>query len=390
MAELPAVLLSFPGGCPDCGDRQAKLPAPLPAVGDDFDWRVRDYDGFRLAMLEELAARFPERTRWTPADLEVVIVEALAAVLDQLSDQLDRVTAEAYLETARRPESVRRHLDLLGYDAVLIAAARGQIAFDPATETTDDLAVRQRLLAFWFENPSAVEEARQQGPRAVHAQHRMVTTDDYAVRLAEHPLVARAQASVRWTGSWTTVEAALVLFADLPLDDPAPASLAQEVKSFHAGLGIPLPGGAPSIRTVLTAYVDAYRMAGQEVVLIDAVRVPVTFSLSVRVAASYFQSEVRRALDEVLGTGPTGFFHPGRLRFGEDLHASDLIAAVMALDGVESVCLNSFRRLGNQFSDQVGSGTIVLSGIEVAICDNRAADPGRGYYRLTLHGGLKG
>src|SRR6185369_5568306 len=202
------------------------------------------------------------------------------------------------------------------------------------------------------------------------AQHRMVTTDDYAVRLAEHPLVARAQASVRWTGSWTTVEAALVLFADLPLDDPAPASLAQEVKSFHAGLGIPLPGGAPSIRTVLTAYVDAYRMAGQEVVLIDAVRVPVTFSLSVRVAAS--------------------FFHPGRLRFGEDLHASDLIAAVMALDGVESVCLNIFRRLGNQFSDQVGSGTIVLSGIEVAICDNRAADPGRGYYRLTLHGGLKG
>jgi hypothetical protein len=110
----------------------------------------------------------------------------------------------------------------------------------------------------------------------------------------------------------------------------------------------------------------------------------------VRVAPNYFQSEVRRALGDVLGTGGAGFFRPGRLRFGEDLRAGDLIAAAMALDGVESVCLNRFRRLGNQVSDQVLSGRIVLSGIEVAICDNDPATPNRGYYRLTLHGGLKG
>ena len=378
MAEEPGVQLTFPGGCPDCGDRRVDLPLPLPAVGDDFDWRVRDYDGFRLAMLEELAARYPERTRWTPADLEVVIVEVLAAVLDQLSDQLDRVTSEAYLETARRPESVRRHLALLSYDAERIALARGQI--QPGDS----------LVGFWFENPSAMDEARREGPRSIHQQHRMVTADDYATRLEEHPLVLRAQATVRWAGSWTTVEVALVLFDDEPLDAPVPASLAAEVAAFHAELGIPLPGGAPSIRTVLTAYVDAYRMVGQEVVLIDAVRVPVTFALSVRVASNYFQSEVRRALGEVLGTGASGFFRPGRLLFGEDLRAGDLIAAAMALDGVESVCLNRFRRLGNQFADQVASGRIVLSGIEVAICDNDAGRPDRGYYRLTLHGGLKG
>jgi len=378
MAEEPGVQLTFPGGCPDCGDRRVDLPLPLPAVGDDFDWRVRDYDGFRLAMLEELAARYPERTRWTPADLEVVIVEVLAAVLDQLSDQLDRVTSEAYLETARRPESVRRHLALLGYDAERIALARGQI--QPGDS----------LVGFWFENPSAMDEARREGPRSIHQQHRMVTADDYSRRLEEHPLVLRAQATVRWSGSWTTVEVALVLFDDEPLDAPVPVSLAAEVAAFHAELGIPLPAGAPSIRTVLTAYVDAYRMVGQEVVLIDAVRVPVTFALSVRVASNYFQSEVRRALGEVLGTGASGFFRPGRLRFGEDLRAGDLIATAMALDGVESVCLNRFRRLGNQFADQVASGRIVLSGIEVAICDNDAGRPDRGYYRLTLHGGLKG
>lgn len=378
MAEEPTVELAFPGGCPDCGERQVTLPPPLPAVGDDFDWRVRDYDGFRIAMLEELAARYPERTRWTPADLEVVIVEVLAAVLDQLSDQLDRVTSEAYLETARRPESVRRHLALLGYDAERIALARGSI--QPG----------ESLVDFWFANPSAMEEARREGPRSIHQQHRMVTAADYALRLEEHPLVLRAQATVRWAGSWTTVEVALVLFDDEPLDAPVPAGLSTEVQRFHAERGIPLPAGAPSIRTVLTAYVDAYRMVGQEVVLIDAVRVPVTFALSVRVAPNYFQSEVRRALGDVLGTGAAGFFRPGRLRFGEDLRAGDLIAAAMALDGVESVCLNRFRLLGSQFADQVASGRIVLSGIEVAICDNDPARPDRGYYRLTLHGGLKG
>jgi hypothetical protein len=329
-------------------------------------------------MLEELAARFPDRTRWTPGDLEVVIVEVLAAVLDQLSDQLDRVTSEAYLETARRPESVRRHLDLIGYDAQKKAENRKQI---PAGGSLSD---------FWFANPSAMDDARREGPRSIHQQHRMVTSDDYARRLEEHPLVHRAQAFVRWSGSWTTVEVALVLVDDEPVDNPVPASLVADVQLFHDDRDIPLAPGTPAMRTVLTAYVDAYRMAGQEVVLIDAVRVPVTFAVSVQVASNYFQSEVRRALGDVLGTGATGFFRPGRLRFGEDLHASDLIAAVMDLDGVESVCLNRFRRLGSQFGDQAASGVIALTGIEVAICDNDPAEPSRGYYRVTLHGGLKG
>jgi hypothetical protein len=389
MADEPAVTLTFPGGCPDCGDRQVDLPSPLPPVGDDFDWHVRDHDGFRLAMLEELAARYPERTRWTPADLEVVLVEVLAAALDQLSDQLDRVTSEAYLETARRPESVRRHLELLGYDATRLAVARGDLTLPDGQSVTGPVA-RQRLAEHWFEHPSAMEEARLEGPRSVHRQHRMVTADDYARRLEEHPLVLRAQARVRWVGSWTAVEVAVVLVDDEPLDAAIRPALVAEVDRFHHERAIVRPVGAPTIRTVLTAYLDAYRMVGQEVVLIDAVRVPVTFALSVRVAANHFQSEVRDAVGQVLGTGRTGFFRPGRLRFGEDLRASALIAAVMALDGVESVCLNAFRRLGDQYVDQVATGRIVLAGIEVAICDDDPTNRHRGYYRLTLQGGLKG
>ena len=112
MAQTPQPLLTFGKSCGDCGQRQVELPRPLPEIGDDFDWLQRDYDGFRLFMLEELAGRFPERSRWTPADIEVVLVEALAVVLDQISDTLDRSQSEAYLDSARRPDSLRR---LLGF-----------------------------------------------------------------------------------------------------------------------------------------------------------------------------------------------------------------------------------------------------------------------------------
>ena len=118
MAELADPVLSFEGGCPDCGDRRAVLPLPLPQIANDFDWRARDYDSFRLFMMQELAYRFAERRRWTPADVEVVIVEVLAAALDRASHALDAVQAERYLETARRPQSVRRLLKLIGYDVV--------------------------------------------------------------------------------------------------------------------------------------------------------------------------------------------------------------------------------------------------------------------------------
>ncbi len=391
MADLPPPKLVFEGNCPDCGERRIDLPAPLPDVGDDFDWRVRDYDGFRLFMLQELAARFPERSRWTPGDLEVVLVEVLAAVLDQLSDMLDRVAAEGFLETARRPESVRRLLQLIGFDAVQLALARGQIALDPGE---DSGAAVGKLEAFWLRNPHFMEEARRDGPPAIHTQHRMVTVDDYATRLEDHPLVLRAHAWSQWTGSWTSVRVAVVAWDNRLLDalEPYPDDLRSAIEVFHDERGLALPDllTPVTIRTVLRPYLDVYRLLGQEVVLEDAVPVGISLAISIRVAANFYQSEVRRAARQALGTDPGGFFEPGRLAFGEDLHASDILEVLMALDGVESVCLNRFKRLGSEFPDQVASGRIPLEGLELAVCDNNPAEPDRGYYRLTLHGGLKG
>jgi len=469
MAQNPVPNLIFREGCPDCGSREVQLPERLPAVGDDFDWLLRDYDGFRIFMLEELAARFPERRRWTPADMEVVLVETLSGVLDQLSDMLDRIHTEAYLQDARRPESVRRLLAMIGYDAVALAHAAAGIpdGTPSAGETSDETRARLKdfhtalqlflddyrsiveteltplqqnhLVAFirdpdgastpaldavqhfldnaplfirrarqhalhryWTRHPAAMEDARAAGPRSIHTQKRMVTQDDYAERMEDHPLVLRAHAASQWGGSWTTFQVALILSNNMPLDEPLTvaaaggtaslAALQQAVDAFNRGRGLEPPDWSadPSPRTILRPFLDAYRMAGQEVFLRDAEPVGIQIAISVRIAGNYFQSEVRRAVLDALGSGLGGFFEPGRLKFGEDLHASDIIETVMALDGVAAVCLNRFKRMDKRYADQSDSGRIGLDGIEIAVCDNDPAKPERGTLRVVAQGGQRG
>jgi hypothetical protein len=395
MAETPTPELRFEGSCPDCGVREPELPAPLPEVGDDFDWNVRDYDGFRLFMLEELIARFPDRTRWTPADMEVVLVETLAVVLDQLSDTIDRVSAEQFLETARRPSSVLRLLGLIGYDA-----AREERLDDDLPEAENPRTAREKLELLWTREPSRMDAARLAGPRSVHTQRRMVTLADCENRLEEHPLVKRAHAWSEWTGSWTTLYIAVIAWNNLTLEDVVPyepdnqedALLRREIKDFHQHRGLRVPDWAhtPTVRTILRIYVDAYRMAGQEMLLRDAEPVGIAMALSVRVTDNYFQSEVRWAVRRALGQDTGGLFEPGRLRFGEDVHASDVIQAVTALAGVDTVCLNRFKRMGREHPDQSDTGRIMLDDLEIAVCDNDPARPERGHFTLQLHGGRKG
>lgn len=397
---IPEVLFG-PGCCPDCGQRQVDLPDVLPQVGDDFDWDQRDYDGFRLFMLQELAARYPERKRWTPADVEVTLVEVLAAALDQLSDSMDRAAAEGWLETARRPESVRRWLSLIG-DDVLGRAQRLKLPpFDQAPAAGDPRTPAQRFDAWWLDHPEKMDQARLDGPRAVHDQHRMVTVDDYAQRLEDHPLVLRASAWERWDGAWTTVHVAVVPWDQLDLDEPIDKGLATDQRNddiwalteqFHAEWGLYLPPRPqrPSVRSVLYPYLEDWRMVGQEVVLERAIEVGIELGLSIQVDPDYFQSELRRAVERVLGTGPGGFFETGRLRFGEDLWASDLYQTLMSLDGVENVCLNRFKRLGNRYPDESAQGRIALEGLEIAVCANLPSQPRRGFYTLRLNGGRKG
>ncbi|MDB5678830.1 baseplate J/gp47 family protein [Sphingomonas bacterium] len=86
-----------------------------PAIHQDVHFLARDYAAFRALMLDDLAANSRDAVAQHPANIDVALVEVLAYVADYLSYYQDAVATEAYLETARRRISVRRHARLLGY-----------------------------------------------------------------------------------------------------------------------------------------------------------------------------------------------------------------------------------------------------------------------------------
>jgi predicted phage baseplate assembly protein len=94
-----------PEACPALDD------LPLPPI----DYLAKDYASFRKLMLDRLSQTIPQWTERSPADLGVTIVEVLAYHADHLSYFQDAVATEAYLQTARRRLSVRRHARLVDY-----------------------------------------------------------------------------------------------------------------------------------------------------------------------------------------------------------------------------------------------------------------------------------
>lgn len=402
MAQEPTVDIVYTQGCGDCGERRATLPAPLPEIGDDFDWDVRDYDGFRLFMLEELTARFPERRSWTPADMEVVLVETLSVVLDQLSDMNDRVQAESYLETARRPDTVRRLLKMIGYDPLL---KTDQNLLDMVSDSTAN--DNERLEKLWRFYPHLMAEAKLAGLRSIHQQHRMVTLEDYRNQLLPHPLVLDVDAYSKWTGSWHTHYVVVRLIENILLDeeltkekivphaeekDEAFELFEEQILEYYQQQNIAdvpdITGRTP--RFLLQDVIGRQRMIGQEVLLEDAVLVGIVLKLSIRIGGDYFRSEINDMVREVLIDPSDGFFAPGKLRFGEDVVAGNIIQALLQQDGIESVCINRMKRIGSIHADQSGTGRIILEGHEIAVLEDDARMPERGLLSIILHGGKPG
>ncbi len=111
-----AVDFSFKVQCPsdfDCAPQRVCPPEPAPTP--QFDYLAKDYASVRRLMLDRMAALAPLWRERHAADLGVTLVEVLAYVADYLSYRQDAVATEAYLGTARRRTSVRRHARLVDY-----------------------------------------------------------------------------------------------------------------------------------------------------------------------------------------------------------------------------------------------------------------------------------
>ncbi|MFM9373412.1 putative baseplate assembly protein [Streptomyces sp. Da 82-17] len=100
------------------------------------DYTARDYDTIRKLLLDRLALTTPDWVERNPADLGMTLVELLAYTGDQISYQQDAVATEAYLDTARRRVSVRRHVRLIDYAMHDGQSARAYVAVETVGEHT--------------------------------------------------------------------------------------------------------------------------------------------------------------------------------------------------------------------------------------------------------------
>jgi len=113
---LAAIDFSFKVLCPSEFDCETETVCPPTQLAEPpISYLAKDYATFRRLMLDRMSITAPAWRERSPADMMVALVETLAYVGDHLSYFQDAVATEAYLGTARRRISVRRHARLLDY-----------------------------------------------------------------------------------------------------------------------------------------------------------------------------------------------------------------------------------------------------------------------------------
>ena len=260
------------------------------------------------------------------------------------------------------------------------------------------LAPRNPLPAMGGTDPEPIEDVKLFAPYAFRDQpERAITAADYgsiaednsrrlSVRsslessvpgICGTPFVQlqTAKAALRWTGSWYTMLVAL---------DPAETEDADQ-----------------ELLDEITAYLAPFRRMGYDLLVAPAEYVPLTVSLTVCVLPNYLRGHVESAVldalsNRVLPNGSLGFFHPDNLSFGDGIYASQLIATVQAVTGVQNVKLTELERfeISEPTSDpeasteEVPSNWVLSLGpLQIARLDNDPNFPENGVLTLDLRGG---
>ncbi|HMA45876.1 MAG TPA: putative baseplate assembly protein, partial [Frankiaceae bacterium] len=167
--------------------------------------------------------------------------------------------------------------------------------------------------------PEPVADVKAFAPVAFRRQRqRAVTPADYA-ELAQRELpdrVQQAAADLRWTGSWYEVRVAV-----------------DALGTAEAG---------PDVVEAVRRRLQRYRRIGHDLVVVPATTVGLDIELLVCVAAHHRRSDVTRALLDRFGNrrlpdGTLGMFHPDAVTFGVGVTVSSLVAAAVAVPGVDNV-----------------------------------------------------
>jgi hypothetical protein len=139
---------TFTAACPTTLDYVIPPPS-CPGPADEqipIDYLAKDFASFRQALSEFSTLRYPAWVERSEADLGVMLMEALAAIADELSYYQDRVAAESTLQTATQRLSVVRHARLVDYEPAPATAATTVLQLDVEQPGTIDPPLLFRAL----------------------------------------------------------------------------------------------------------------------------------------------------------------------------------------------------------------------------------------------------
>jgi hypothetical protein len=249
---------------------------------------------------------------------------------------------------------------LLGADAI------GRVVLPDPLAGAEILWARNPLPASGGAAPETAASIRVAAPQAFRMQDRAVTAEDYASVAMRHPEVANAVAIPRWTGAWQTVLVHVDRAGGLPVD--------------------------AAFRTDLLVFLERFRLAGFDVAVRGAVAVPLDIALDVCARPDVLRATVGRRVRRALSPfgpaeGSFGFFHPDNFTFGSVLYLSRLVAAVMAVDGVQSVRPVRFQRFRFLPMGEIEAGLIRPVGTEILELKDDPNFPEGGRLDIRMGGG---
>ncbi|HUO39697.1 MAG TPA: baseplate J/gp47 family protein [Mycobacterium sp.] len=154
---------TFKANCPttlDCA--AAAPPSTQQAPGQvPIDYLAKDFASFRQALSEFSTLRYGAWVERSEADVGVMLMEALAAMADELSYYQDRVWAESTIQTATQRLSVTRHARLVDYEPAPATVATTFLQLDVLSRATINTAISVHglgadgsLINFEIEDPA--------------------------------------------------------------------------------------------------------------------------------------------------------------------------------------------------------------------------------------------
>lgn len=221
---------------------------------------------------------------------------------------------------------------------------------------------RNPLPASGGADPEATDQIRRRAPQAFLTQQRAITLPDYQAAAETNPLVSRAVASIRWTGSWNTV-----FIAAEPIG----------TDTFFP------PAQQRSIR----ATVEARRLAGEDLELNGPQYISLQIALEVCVDPDYFMRDVQAALATALGSQCGGLFSAANFTFGQTIYLSPIYAAARAIPGVKAVTATTFQVQGVNDTTYLATGEIKLGPLQIARLENDPSFPSHGQLTFIMEGG---